>query len=167
MTTKIKKGLYAKKYKSGELSIKQIRSGLALGEENREHYVEMAGCVQALENVNKGRPLIWRVLHPFKNNAEKRISEQIKRTFFEQTHADEAFFTENAAAAYETFDGHQRVIASLEERMIHAREEMNRNQKMRDAIRESVHVEGFERESLGAFSPKIEPNKGLAREKEI
>ena len=148
--------LYAEKYKNGELSIKQIRSKLEFEKGNREHYIEIAGCVQALENVNKSHSPIWRVFHPFKNNAEKRSLAQIKRAFIEQTQGGEEFYNESASAAYEPFEVHQRVNATLEQNMMHAREEMNRKQKINDVMRESLHVEGFENVSESEISLIIE-----------
>jgi hypothetical protein len=156
--------LYAKKYKDGELSIKQIQSKLNSVEENREHYIEMAGFVQALEAVNKSRSLIWRVFHPFKNNAEKRIPQQLKRAFIEQTQGGEEYYIEATEAAYETFNEHQRMNANLEERMIHAREELNRNRKMNDVMRESIRIEGLDKENAREISPRVNQPKNPAQE---
>lgn len=159
--------LYAKKYKNGELSIKEIRSKFEQGKGDREHYIELAGCVQALENVSKSRSLIWRVLHPFKNSAEKRSSAGIKRAFAEQTQGGEEFYTEATAAAYQTFGGHQKVNANLEQNMLRAREELSRKKKMDDAIRESIRVEGFEKDYEHLRSPMVESNDVVKREKQL
>ena len=156
--------LYAKKYKDGELSIKQMRSKLNFAEENRENCIEMAGFVQALETVNKSRSLIWRVFHPFKNSAEKSISRQLKRTFIEQTQGGEEYYTEASKAAYETFNEYQRLNACLEDRMKRAREDLNITRKMNEVIRESLHLEGFDKESEREFSPRVNQQKNPARE---
>lgn len=159
--------LYTEKYKNGQLSIKQMRSKLENGVGNKEYYVEIAGCVQALETVNKSRSRIWRVFHPFKNSSEKRNSEQMKSAFIEHTHSSEEAYSEIAAAAYKTFDGHQIVNANLEQNMLHAREEMSRKQKMNEAIRESLHIEELKRESEQERSPRVEPHIVYTNRKQI
>ena len=139
--------LYAQKYKKEDISIKQMRSRLKFDIDRREHCIEIAGYVQALENVNTSRSFIWRAFHPFKNNAEKRNAALIKGNFIEKTRCGEEFYREVAAAACETFGGYRKISANLEQRMIGARDEMNRKQKMNDVMRESLHAEGFEKES--------------------
>ena len=135
--------LYAEKYKNGELSIKQIRSRLD-GAGDRERYIELVGFSQALEAVNNSRSLIWRALHPFKNNAEKRFTAQMKQAFIDRQPGGTAFYREAIVAAYRSFGGRRMITASLEERMLHAQEEMDRMQKMSNVMRESVRAEGFD-----------------------
>lgn len=159
--------LYAEKYKNGELSMKQMRSAVALDNAEREHYMEIAGYVQALETVNKGRSLAWRLFHPLKNSAEKINLAWMRTALVEQTRGGEEFYREAAAAAYECFGGHQRVNANLEQSMVRAREEMNRKQKMNDVMRESLHVEGFEKESARELSPRVDPYSAPTKEKQI
>ena len=60
--------------------------------------------------------------------------------FMESSLGGEKLYTEATAAAYETFDGYQRVNARLEERMIHARKELNIKRKMNDVMRESLRM---------------------------
>ena len=159
--------LYAEKYKNGMLPINQIRSRLERGEGIREHSVEMAGCVLALEAVNKSRTLAWRVFHPFKNNFEKKNSAEMKKAFIESAQGGEELYAIAAAEAYETFEGYQRVNAGLEERMIHAREELNRKQKMSNAMRESIRIETLEREPVRELSPRVEQFSVPSREKQF
>lgn len=147
--------LYAKKYKSGELSMKQIRSRLD-SVSGQERYIELVEFSQALERVNQSRSMIWRAFHPFKNNAEKRVSAQMKQAFADRKRGDSECYSEALAEAYKIFDGHRMVIASLEERMLHAQEERNRMQKMSDAMRESMRQESFE----GVKSRRVTPYKG-------
>jgi hypothetical protein len=159
--------LYADKYKRGELSIKQMKSKSALDGRKQERYIEVAGYVQALENVNQSRSSGWRILHPFKNNAEIRESALMKKAFVEEIPGGEELYREAAAAACRTFVGHQRVNANLKERMIHAKEEMSRKQKMNDVMRESMRIEDFKKESLRELSPRVDSYIGLAKEKQI
>lgn len=159
--------LYAEKYKNGELSIKQMMSSVARNSAERGQCAEIVGYVQALETVNKSRSLAWRAVHPFKNNAEKRNSEQMKRTFIEQTRDGEKIYSEAIAAAYEPFVGYQKVSANLEERMIHAKEDMDRKQKMSDVMRESIRIEAFENEVPSERSPRVEAYKGPVKGKQI
>ena len=157
--------LYTEKYKNGELSIKHMRSALGAEATHRSQYVEIAGYVQALENVNKSRSLIWRAFHPFKNSTEKREAALMKRTLVEGRRDGEAFYNEIAEAAYKPFDGHQRASETLAQHMLHAKEELNREQKMNDIIRESLRVEIFEKEEERA--PRVEPYNSPVREKQI
>ena len=149
--------LYAEKYKKGELSIKQIKSQAGLEGDARENCVALVGYAQALEAVNNSRSVVWRVFHPFKNNAEKRTSETIKKLLTEETRDGEEFYQKNVTAAYEPFDSLQKVKLGIEQNMIHAREEMSRSQRMKDVIRESIHIDDFERESSRELSPRVEP----------
>jgi hypothetical protein len=141
--------LYAEKYKSGKLSIEQMYSSLERGSDSRECYVEIAGCVEALENVNKSRSLVWRAFHPFKNLTEKRSSAQMKRALIERTQSSEAVYLEIAASAYDIFDGHKNASENLEHNMLRAIEEMSRTQKMNDAMRESLCIEGLKTSQEG------------------
>jgi hypothetical protein len=159
--------LYAEKYRNHELSIKDMRSRLEGGVENSEYFVEMAACVQALENVNKSRSLIWRTLHPFKNSAEKNNCADMKRALIEKTGGGEEFYSRAADAAYETFGAHQSVNARLEERMLSAKEEMNRKLKMNDAMRESITVEGLEKNFTRELSLRVDQYKTPTREKQF
>ena len=138
--------LYAQKYRCGELTLGRMMSALSLENADRDRYVEIAGYAQALECVNKSRSAVWRALHPIKNSAEKRDAALMKSAIMEESHGDEKFYEEVVAAAYETFDGHQRVNEILAERTLHAVEEMKRLQKMNDAIRESHKADGIENE---------------------
>ena len=159
--------LYAEKYKKGELSMKQMRSALALDGVKQEHYTEIAGYVQALDNVNKSRSLVWRAFHPFKNSAEKRNSAQMKTALMEEIRGGEEVYRKTVAVAYDTFGGHLRVNAKLEQNMARAIEEMNRQQKMNDVMRESIHVEGFEKKPAREISPRVAQHNAPTREKQI
>lgn len=136
--------LYSEKYKNGELSLRQMRSALSCEMTRREHYIEIAGYIQALENTNKKRSFIWRACHPFKNNAEKRDAALMKEMLFKAVTCGEDFYNELAEAACKTFDGCQRADANLAESIIRAKEETNRQQKMNDALKEVRCVEVFD-----------------------
>jgi hypothetical protein len=159
--------LYAEKYKNGQLSIQEMRSRLENGVGNRAHCVEMAGCIQALETVHKSRSFVWRALHPFKNHAEKRSAEQMKRVLMAQTQSSEEAYSEMLTAAYKTFDGHQRAKANLEQNMVRAREEMSRKQKMNEAMRESLHLVGFEKEPARERSQRVEQHSVPTNSKQM
>ena len=136
--------LYIEKYKSGEITIgnmrNQVRLAFAFEKIDRAQFIEIAGYIQALEKANEGRSLMWRTLHPFRNNAEKRDAAFMKRALVDKAEDGEAFYNDAAAAACETFDGHTRVNANLAQSIIRAKEEMRRNQRMNDAIRESLRT---------------------------
>ena len=130
--------LYEEKYKRGELSLKQMRLAAVADKPARESYIEIAGYVQALEHANKSRSLLWRTFHPFKNSAEKRDLALMKKMFAKESRGDESFYSEIAAAACETFDGHQTANANLEKSMVCAMEELKRKQKMNAAMQEAL-----------------------------
>lgn len=73
----------AKKYKSGELRIRDMVT-LARdetgkdGSMSKENAVEILKYALALEEANKSRSFIWKIFHPFRNNAEQRDSALIK-----------------------------------------------------------------------------------------
>lgn len=77
----------AQKYLNGELRIRDMR---ARTNSLIDHFktaravntVTLAGIwtyADALEKVNKSRPLWWRWLHPFRNSAEKRQAKEIRQ----------------------------------------------------------------------------------------
>ena len=131
---------------------------------NDRGHVEIAGYAQALENVNASRTAVWRTLHPFKNSAEKKNAEQMKAFLIEEVKGDEGDYAEIIEEAHKTFDGHRMVHARLAERTVHAREEETRLQKMTDARRESLRIEGFEPEPVRERSPRVEERTAPVRE---
>ena len=157
--------LYTEKYKSGELSISQMHrqavSTLGGNGAERERYIELVGYIQALENANKSRSFVWRALHPFKNNAEKRDAALMKKMFIEEARGGEEFYGEISDAAHETFDGHKKAKANLAQSLICAREEMSRKQKMNDVRRESLRLDGFGEESVKEKSYRVDFNNAL------
>ena len=130
--------LYTEKYKSGELSILQMLRHAEASIGYHDGNVEVAGYIQALENVNGNRSLVWRFLHPFKNSAEKRDAGYMKEMLIDEMNYDADSYTDVANAAYETFDAHKKANINLEYNMIRAREELDREKKMQDAIREPL-----------------------------
>ena len=163
--------LYAEKYKNGELSLKQMRrkamSVLGNNAADRERYVEIAGCVQALENVNKSRSRMWKILCPFKSNAEKRDAMLMKKMLIDGVFGREDAYNEIVAAAHETFDGHKRANANLEWNIARAREEMSQMQRMNDAMREPLCIRELQNESDGERSIRIDLNETPEIEKQI
>ena len=135
--------LYTEKYKNGELTIAQMRSALDAYDSVPAHYVEISGYVQALENANRGRRFIWRATHPFKNSEEKREAALMKKQFVDNMNGDESAYAEFVNAAYETFEGHKRVIESLSFNRARAVEELNRNNRMKEAMREPFKMDVF------------------------
>lgn len=136
--------LYIEKYKNGELTVGQIRRRVKYvvnsPDVEREDYIEIAAYVQALEKVNQARSLAWRVCHSIQNKNENKLPELIKKAFVARVNGGEAFLNEVCEAAYERFDGYKNVNANLAESIVHAREEMKRNQRMNEARRESLHA---------------------------
>jgi hypothetical protein len=152
--------LYTEKYKSGELSLQQMRllakSALDLENPQREQCVEVAGYVQALEKTNKSRSMLWRCCHPIKNSSEQKDAERMKQMLIETVDGDTNAYEEIAKTAYERFEGYNKADARLAVNMANAREEMNRAQKMNDAIRESSFVEGIDRTPVYEQASRIE-----------
>lgn len=134
--------LYTEKYKKGELSISQMRSlvnsSLGFDKVKKEHYVEIAGYINALENTNKSRSAIWRAFHPVKNNTEKKEAEKMKKLFIDEAVGGEKCYNESVKAAYETFIGHRRVNENLTQSLMLAEKERDRARKMNDAMMESI-----------------------------
>lgn len=159
--------LYSEKYKRGELSLRQMKAALGREMTRREHYIEIAGYIQALENINKNRSFMWRACHPFKNNAEKRDAVLMKESFLKAVKCGDDFYNEIAAAAYETFDGCHRADANLTESMVRAKEETNRQQKMNDALREVQCAEGFGNDLKCELSLLVDQNKLSQRKNEF
>ena len=159
--------LLAERYRRGEIPLRQMHSAESTQDVSRERSVAIAGCVQALLEVNRGRSALWRAVHPFRNNAERRDAEEMRRSFVEGTADGERRFEEASAAARVTFDGHRRASANLAESMARAREELSRMEKMNEAMRESFRLDGLDAEIQRERSPRIELHQTLAREKQI
>lgn len=153
--------LYAEMYRKGELPVSRMRAEAA-GEPAR-----LAGYAEALDRVCQSRSTVWRVLHPFKNDAEKRNSRQMKQEFMEATGGGEALYRETVTASCETPEGLLRVHARLEQSMVRAREDMTRVMKMNDVMRESIRIEELEREPIRDLSPRVDHDILPAREKNI
>ena len=133
--------LYTSRYERGELSIRKIRSRArqifnSTSADNAK-YVEVAGYIHALECVNGTRSAIWRVFHPFKNNAERKNAALIKSRLSDILVGDDALYSQITDFAYETFDGHKRANENLARSMARASEELDRKQRMTDALKGS------------------------------
>ena len=72
----------AENYKNGNIRIRDMVSFA----NSRESYTDfskksvnvLASYAEALKKVNEGRSFMWRVFHPFRNNAEQRDSKKIQ-----------------------------------------------------------------------------------------
>ncbi len=159
--------LYAEKYRQGELSLEQMRGGAVPDGGGRERLVEIAGCAQALEAVWKGRSVAWRVLHPFKSNAERNGFARLRRTITESLEGGEELYRKAAEEARAPFNRYRAVYAKLEQGMLHAREDMTREQKMNDVMRESIRIEELEKDSIRERSPRVDHHKSPERERNI
>lgn len=164
-------GLLFEKYRRGDVSLSQMRrlaTSRLLGEEvNREDCVEIAGYVKAIEGVSQSRSLIWRTFHPLKRGREKKGCEMMKKMLIDSVGGGEDAFEEFESAAYETFEGYKRVHAGLAVSMTNAKEELERKQKMNDAMREPVAVDTFVKKAHREVSARVERNKTLGREKQL
>ena len=136
--------LYIDRYKRGVLTLRQMRSAALSEQAANERCVEIAGYILALECVNDRRSFAWRVLHPFKCNAEKRDAALLKSFFLRTVKGGEKFYNEIATEAYETFEGHKRMSARLLTNRTHAMEDLARKQKINDAMRENSRLEIFD-----------------------
>ena len=130
--------LYAEKYRKGTLTIRQMRATGERKVDGGERNICLAGYLQALEAVSLERSPIWRVLHPFRRNAEKREVVLLKKALVEAT-CGEMGYGELVRAVYAPFDGYRRVTAYLRESMARAKEELAISQKMNTVIRESLN----------------------------
>ena len=76
-------GLYTHKYLTGKIRIRDMRANanavLTNPDSTREDILRIAACANALEEVSITRPRWWRILHPVRNNAEKRDSQALRR----------------------------------------------------------------------------------------
>lgn len=160
-------GIYSKKYKSGEITINQMRSMQKAENDEGIRYVEIAGCVQVLEAAVKNRTAMWRLFHPFRSGAEKRAAEQMKKTLFKAVGGREDEYLELAKAAYEPYDAYQGLESGLKASLARAREEMTLNKKINGNLRESLHIEGFDEELRCELSRDVEDNPTPSRERQI
>ena len=148
--------MYIEKYKKGELTLKQMKSKNGLNNSERDRQREIAGYVQALENVSKSHSSLWRTLHPFKSNAEKKNAMHMKKTLISRINGGEEAYAELIKESYETFDGYKKVNENLAICTARAREEIDITEKMNDVMRESLRLEEFEREEMSLYSLEIE-----------
>ena len=153
--------LYTEKYKNGELSTKAMRSALSYRAGECANYTELASFIKAIENVNSGRSFVWRAFRPFKSSAEKREASFMKNLLIKNAPNGEELYEECVADAYKTFDGYQKVKASLAESMKDAKEELNRLSRMNEALRESNGTDGRR------HAPLVNRFKAPAREEQI
>lgn len=71
-------------YLKGQIRLRDIRENVgdmpfAAGKRVDTHQLQRIGTFMlAIENVNKSRPFWWRVIHPFRNNAEKRDAKELR-----------------------------------------------------------------------------------------
>ena len=155
--------LYVAKYKSGDITLKQMRD--LRKNTVTELYIEAVGVVQALKNVNKGRSSIWKAFHPYKNKAEKTEAELMKKSLVKEVAGGEEAYRGLLDAAYEVFDGYQKTNANLGECIARAREEATMNQKMNDAMREAFRIDDLDKGVPGNVSLKIDQDITPVREK--
>lgn len=141
--------LYTEKYRNGDLSFRQMRRRAQDTIERSEGYIEIAGYVQMLENVNSNRSLLWKIFHPIKNSTEKRDAALMKKMLMKGAADDEYSYEEIARAAYETFDGHIKASVNLEYNMSQAREEVRQKQKLKDAMTDSFRLQERKGLSVG------------------
>ena len=71
-------------YLKGQIRLRDIRENVgdmpfAVGRGVDTHQLQRIGAFMlAIENVNKSRPLWWRIIHPFRNNAEQRDAKELR-----------------------------------------------------------------------------------------
>ena len=71
-------------YLKGQIRLRDIRENVgdmpfAVGKGIDTHQLKRIGTFMlAIENVNKSRPLWWRIIHPFRNNAEQRDAKELR-----------------------------------------------------------------------------------------
>ena len=162
--------LSSEKYKSGELSIKQMRlcANEALSSDgiDSKRCVEIASYVKALDAVSSGRSLWWKSLHPFKSGAEKREAAAMKNALAAAVPGGEYAYGEILKSAYAPFSGSRAVNAGIAVNMTHAKEEVQRKERMQDSIRESLHIDGIGEEAGNTISPRVDLNKAPTVEKQ-
>lgn len=69
----------AENYLKGNIRIRDmVASKFELVSKNDQRKFELASYAAALKKVNESRPLWWRIIHPFRNNAEQREARLIE-----------------------------------------------------------------------------------------
>lgn len=160
--------LFTEKYKKGTLSIGDMLRQVTSAERSNEKadLIEIAGYVQALENVNNSRSVAWRVIHPIKNGAELREAQRMKKILSERVAGDEEAYRDIADEARKPVEGYERLNAGLGQSMARAREDIAMKQKMNNAVRESLHIEGLDRDTVLERAPRVTPHNTPTLEKQ-
>lgn len=143
--------LTEKAYKEGHIKLRDIRRHLNDIDPNPLYapddiYLKRAGAFMiAIENVNKSRPMWWRIIHPFRNNAEQRDASEIRNRLMS--------FGENALARarnlagmeYKTLtltkEGLNKMRAALENPNPIAQNENNLIINEKENIKDSVNID--------------------------
>ena len=167
---------YMDEYISGKTSIRAMRRyvSLALGDddsvttmdnEDFENGTEMndkvkiAAFVKALENVNKSRSFIWKVFHPFRNNAEQRDAALMKQKLINKLGGDPAEFDKAVEEAGKTF-----AVYAEQEKVFDSLVKETRAEKP-IIERESISVEEFDKTIIFEKSPFAEKSKDIYKDK--
>lgn len=149
--------LFTEKYKNGALTLAHMLKRVESVEKSGEikDFIEIAGYAQALENVNNSRSAVWRAVHPIKNSAEQRETQHMKKILSDSALGGEERYREFASEAQKPVDGYERMRACLEQSMARAREDTAMKQKMNMAVRESLHIEEFDRAPVRDRAPRV------------
>ena len=149
--------LFTEKYKKGTLSIGEMLRQVTSAEKSNEKadLVEIAGYVQALENANNSRSVVWRIVHPIKNSAELREAQRMKKILSDRVAGSEEAYRDIADEARKPVEGYERLNAGLGQSIAMAREDITMKEKMNNAVRESLRIEGFDSNTVLERAPRV------------
>ena len=168
---------YMDEYKSGKTSIRAMRryTSIVLGDDdsviamNNEDFengtkmndkVKIAAFVTVLENINKSRSFIWKVFHPFRNNADQRDAAMMKQKLINKLGGDPAEFDKAVEEAGKTFGAYSKETRRIDNFIYEVGEEKKNVGKSKEAI----SVDDLDKNVKTEKSPFIERSKELSKD---
>ena len=153
-------------YKNGRISLRSMRGYVnempfAVGKSIDRHQVQrIATFMLAIENVNKSRPFWWRIIHPFRNNAEKRDAREYKSVL--QSFGEQALNVgkDLASKEYKTLELTRKSINNAKAEF---ENEKNLNPIENSNVKDFVKVE-IDNEINHDLSKKIEDVKDVKKD---
>lgn len=129
-------------YLSGNIRLRDIRENVndmpfAVGRGFDNHQIRrIATFMLAIENVNKARPLWWRIIHPFRNNAEQRDAREYRTILRSCCGNNLEFATSLALEEYKTVEVTKESINALRTSL----EEENNKNLLDDSARAHLEI---------------------------
>ena len=135
-------------YLKGQIRLRDIREYVndmpfAVGRDIDTHQLQRIGAFMlALENVNKGRSLRWRVFHPFRNHAERRDAKEMRTVLRSFGGTALAMAQSLAVKEYETLTVTRQSVQNARlELEAEKREKLVPNAEVKDAVEVSLDSE--------------------------